>query len=220
MNIKILKGGKHVANLPAESEAPLSVTEMELRVKAKLDIEFDEVVYQTEQDLIAAKNAEVERYKAAEAQSMSENAAVIAKRKAEKLALKVAIEKSQFTSKDAVLLHYLNSLAGGDELTPAGDQLVVDNFQDGKSKAPYNLQVRNTTGEAVKFIAVVRDAPYSKIPSLVEGDYSLEITESDAGYTYTFTGTLEAYASITITGGVVSPVGNGKTETSPELYLA
>ena len=106
-----------------------------------------------------------------------------------------------------------------DSPKPADGVLVCDNFQDGKSKAPYNLQVRNTAGEAVKFIAIVRDAPYSKIPSLVEGGYSLDITESDTGYTYTFTGTLEDYASITITGGLVSPVGNGKTENSPELYL-
>ena len=102
----------------------------------------------------------------------------------------------------------------------AGDSLVVDNFQDGRLKAPFSLIVRNETADPVKFTAVVRDAPYEKIPALVAGDYSLETVKSEGGYTHTFTGKLEGYASISITGGVPNPAGSGKTDTSPELYLA
>lgn len=104
-------------------------------------------------------------------------------------------------------------------LTPAESVLVCDNFQDGKSKAPYNLQVRNTTGDTVAWVAVIEDTPYKSIPALVEGNYELDVTESEKGYTYTFSGKLDGYESITVTGGVPSPVGSGKTETSPALFI-
>ena len=107
-----------------------------------------------------------------------------------------------------------------DQPKSAEGVLKVDKFQDGKSKAPFSLVVRNETAEPVSFIAIIREAPYEKIPKLAEGDYSLETTKDGVGYTHTFTGKLTGYASISITGGVPSPVGNGKTETSPELYLA
>lgn len=137
--------------------------------------------------------------------------------------VKVAKEKPDATLKEFYAAVVDSLPSDGSEVTaglkPANGILVSDNFQDGKSKASYNLQVRNTAGESVAWVAVVSDAPYSSIPALVGGEYELEVTESDKGYTYTFSGKLAGYESITITGGVPSPVGNGKTETSPALYI-
>lgn len=105
-------------------------------------------------------------------------------------------------------------------LTPSSGELVSDNFQDGNGNAPFNLQVRNTTGNPVNWVAVVRDVPYASIPNLAPGNYSLS-TEGTGPYTHTFTGTapLSAYSNITITGGLPTPAGAGSSSGLPELYI-
>jgi len=94
--------------------------------------------------------------------------------------------------------------------------IVSDNFQDGADKAPFNLQVRNTSGDAVAFKAVISDVPYSEIPTLVAGEYEYEVSKGADGYVHTFTGKLEGYASITITGGAPNPAGDGSGLTLSE----
>lgn len=112
------------------------------------------------------------------------------------------------------------ALGGAGGLAPATGVLVSDNFQDGNGNAPFNLQVRNTTGNPTTWAAVVRDVPYATIPSLNAGQYTLNTTGTGP-YTHTFTGTtpLGAYANITITGGAPSPAGVGTANGNPELYL-
>ena len=109
---------------------------------------------------------------------------------------------------------------GGAVGTPAAGVIVADNFQDGNGNAPFSMQLRNTTGTASNWIAVIRDVAYSSIPSLNAGPYTLT-TSGSGPYTHTFTGTspLGAYANIAITGGTPSPAGVGTASGNPELYL-
>lgn len=116
---------------------------------------------------------------------------------------------------DAVLVS-----SGGSVGTPANGDLVSDNFQDGNGNAPFNLQIRNTTGNPIDWIAIVRDVPYATIPSLSTGAYTVS-TSGTNPYTHTFTSTspLGAYSNITITGGTPSPAGIGTANGNPELYI-
>ena len=104
--------------------------------------------------------------------------------------------------------------------TPANGALVSDNFQDGNGNAPFNLQVRNTTGNATNWQAVVT-GPYSTIPNLNAGNYTLQTTDNgDGTYTHVFTGTttLGGLANITITGDAPTPAGQGGT-ANVDLYI-
>ena len=120
---------------------------------------------------------------------------------------------------DAPLDVLIDASLGGALATNNGE-LVVDNFQDGNGSAPFNMQIRNTTGSPVDWIAIIRDVPYATIPSLSAGAYTVSTSGSNP-YTYTFTGTspLAAYSNITITGGTPSPSGVGTASGNPELYL-
>lgn len=122
---------------------------------------------------------------------------------------KVDFDK-QVAFQDSLAENLSSDDGDSDSLTPAGDVLVSDNFQDGNSKAPFNLQVRNTTGDSVEWVAVVSGTPYLEIPDLVDGDYSHEVSKGDDAYIHTFSGKLDAYQSITITGGIPSPAGTGE----------
>ena len=105
--------------------------------------------------------------------------------------------------------------------TPAAGALVSDNFQDGNGNAPFSLQIRNTTGSPIDWIAVISDVDYASIPSLNAGNYTLSTTGAGP-YTHTFTGTqsLAAGASVTITGGTPSPAGVGSANGNPEFFIA
>ncbi len=95
---------------------------------------------------------------------------------------------------------------------PANGILVSDNFQDGNGNAPFNLQVRNTTANATNWQAVVSNVPYTTIPALSAGNFTLVTIDNGNGtYMHRFTGTtvLGPYAGITIVGGVPSPAGSG-----------
>lgn len=98
--------------------------------------------------------------------------------------------------------------AGQGQGVLSSGQLVVDNFQDGNGNAPFNLQVRNTTGSPISWKVVVTDVPYATIAGLTSGAYTLVTTDTSL-YAHTFTGTtpLGAYSNITITGGTPSPTG-------------
>ena len=94
---------------------------------------------------------------------------------------------------------------------PANGDLVSDNFQDGGSNSPFDLQVRNTTNAATNWQAVVT-GPYTTIPNLAAGNYTLQTTDNgDGTYTHVFTGTtpLGAFGNITITGDAPIPAGSG-----------
>jgi hypothetical protein len=96
--------------------------------------------------------------------------------------------------------------------TPANGALVSDNFQDGNNFAPFNLQIRNTTGNNTLWQAVLSNKPYATIPSLQTGNYTLVTTNNGNGtYTHTFTATtaLGGYQNITIQGAAPTPQGNG-----------
>lgn len=102
--------------------------------------------------------------------------------------------------------------SGSGNGTPANGALVSDNFQDGVGNAPFNLQIRNTTGNVTNWRAVISNRPYATIPSLIAGNYTLvTVNNGDGTYTHTITGTvpLGAYANITIQGGLPIPAGNG-----------
>lgn len=125
----------------------------------------------------------------------------------------IVMRELALSKKAAWIASYLNQPKSAEGV------LRVDNFQDGKSEAPFSLIVRNESADTVSFIAVVRDVPYEKIPALVAGDYKLETAKEGGGYTHTFTAKVGGKESITINGGAPSPAGAGKTDTSPELYL-
>lgn len=110
--------------------------------------------------------------------------------------------------------------SGGTVGTPANGALVSDNFQDGNGNAPFNLQIRNTTGNAVPWVAVLNDVPYETIPNLSSGNYTLESTGTGP-YTHTFTSTadLGPYANIILTGGLPVPAGVGNANGNPEFYI-
>lgn len=179
------------------------------------DADFDQLSVLDEVEFNAAEDAKYD-------QAIKLDLASVGVALEESERFKAMLDKSKFATKEGLFAALLSSLMSRESevvLSPANDDLVVDNFQDGNSKASFNLQVRNATGDAVKFVAIVRDVPYANIPDIVAGDYELVTTEADTGYTHTFSGKLSAYASISITGGVPSPAGVGKTDTSPELYL-
>lgn len=102
--------------------------------------------------------------------------------------------------------------ACGNNAIPAGSILVNDYFADGIGNAPFELQVRNTTPNVTNWQAVIYNKPYSVIPGLVAGNYTVSrLDNSDGTYTYTFTGTtpLAGFQNTTIRGNLPSPAGNG-----------
>ena len=112
----------------------------------------------------------------------------------------------------------LCAVAGGEggesdpTLPPADGKVVSDNFQDGNGNAPFNLQVRNTTGNSANWQALVSGVPYATIPGLVAGNYTLATTDNgDGTYDHLFTGTtpLGGFQNIIITGGLPVPAGTG-----------
>lgn len=87
--------------------------------------------------------------------------------------------------------------------------LVSDNFQD-QRYIPFNLQVRNTTGVAVSWEALIENVRYSTIPNLTLNGATMTTTENgDGTYNHLFSGTLDGYRNITLRGGTVSPFGTG-----------
>lgn len=96
--------------------------------------------------------------------------------------------------------------------TPSNGEIVSDNFQDGNGNTQFNLQIRNTTGNTLGWVAEVQDVPYATIPSLVAGNYTHTVNNNgDGTYTHVFQSTVDlgAYANITIQGGMPTPAGNG-----------
>jgi len=96
--------------------------------------------------------------------------------------------------------------------TPNDGTLISDNFQDGNGNAPFDLQVRNTTGIPTPWEAVINNVPYATIPGISTGNYNLTtINNGDGTYTHIFTGTnnLGPYQSIQITGNLPIPAGTG-----------
>ena len=106
--------------------------------------------------------------------------------------------------------------------TPAGGDLVSDNFQDGNGGAPFNLQVRNTTNSSTGFTAVLDSVPYATIPGLVPGNYTLTtIANPDGTFTHVFESTVDLgpFQNITITSPQApTPPGNGGT-SNVDLFL-
>lgn len=93
------------------------------------------------------------------------------------------------------------------------DDLVNDNCQDGGGNAPFNLQVRNTTGDVISgFTTVWSSRPYSTIPGLVlpAGITHSVISNNDGTFEHVFTSSvgLNPFQSITITGGLPNPTGD------------
>lgn len=96
-------------------------------------------------------------------------------------------------------------------LDPANGKVVSDNFQD-QQFIPFNLQVRNTTNSPVNWEAVIVGVPYDLDPNTLNlNGSSLNTTDNgDGTFTHVFSGSnLGAFSNIIITGGVVSPSGNG-----------
>lgn len=95
-------------------------------------------------------------------------------------------------------------------LPPADGKIVSDNFQD-QPFVPFNLQVRNTTGNTVDWQALVENVPYATIPNLnLNGALIQTVDNGDGTYSHMFTGeSIAPFQNIIITGGVVSPSGDG-----------
>ena len=89
--------------------------------------------------------------------------------------------------------------------------VVSDNFQD-LQFVPFNLQVRNTTGAAVHWEALVSGVEYSEVPSLVSGNYTVTTSMNEDGtFNHLFASTepLAAFQNVVITGGILQTFGNG-----------
>ena len=96
---------------------------------------------------------------------------------------------------------------------PAANGLVVsDNFQD-LEFVPYNLQVRNTTGQALNWQALVSGVNYSEVPNLVPGNYTVTSSENaDGTFNHLFSSTepVAAFQNVVIAGGILpGGFGNG-----------
>ena len=94
-------------------------------------------------------------------------------------------------------------------LAPTNGVVVSDNFQD-QQFIPFNLQVRNTTGNTVAWEALVENVGYGTIANLNLNGATMTTTENgDGTYNHLFSGTLDAYRNIIMQGGTVSPFGTG-----------
>ena len=97
---------------------------------------------------------------------------------------------------------------------PSANGIVVsDVFQD-LQFVPYNLQVRNTTGQAVHWEALVENVNYSEIPSLFSGNYSVTTSQNaDGTFNHLFASTepLAAFQNFVISGGILEnfSIGTG-----------
>ena len=106
-----------------------------------------------------------------------------------------------------------NAASVGSETKPtlaASNGIVVsDNFQD-QEFIPFNLQVRNTTGNPVSWEALLENVGYSTIPNLNLNGATMSTTENgDGTYNHLFSGELDAHRNIVMQGGTVSPFGSG-----------
>ncbi|PKG50663.1 collagen-like protein, partial [Olleya sp. 1-3] len=104
--------------------------------------------------------------------------------------------------------------------TPTGTlttSLVSDNFQDGNSNAPFDLQIRNNSGTTFTngYQILLDNVPYSSIPNLNLGDHTLTINDNGDGtydYLFSYTNSVAAWASVpNITGGLPVPAGTGSS---------
>jgi len=111
---------------------------------------------------------------------------------------------------DDVGMIYTGPGAEGEPTLAAANGLVVsDNFQD-QMFIPFNLQVRNATGKAVKWEALLENVGYASIPDLNLNGATLITTDNgDGTFNHLFSGSNAPYQGIIMFGGVVEPVGNG-----------
>ena len=109
---------------------------------------------------------------------------------------------------------------GSNTAAPTGtltSSLVSDNFQDGNSNAPFDLQIRNNSGTTFTngYQILLDNVPYSSIPNLNLGDHTLTINDNGDGtydYLFSYTNSVAAWASVpNITGGLPVPAGTGSS---------
>ena len=90
--------------------------------------------------------------------------------------------------------------------------IINDNCQDGDGGfVPFNLQVRNSSGNSIDWETIWRNRPYSVIPNLNAGNYIHSVIPAPGGlFDHVFTGTtpLGAFGNLAITGGVPDPLGS------------
>ncbi|MFS4466552.1 hypothetical protein [Maribacter sp. 2210JD10-5] len=93
---------------------------------------------------------------------------------------------------------------------------LVSDFMDDGQNGPTNtfqLQIRNTTGNAISYEALIENAPYATIPSLNLGNHTYQVIDNGNGtfnHIFTSTTSLAGFQSRTITGGNnISPPGTG-----------
>jgi len=112
-------------------------------------------------------------------------------------------------SDDDAMIYQGGTVEGEPSLGAAQGIVVSDNFQDQRF-IPFNLQVRNTTGSAVNFEALVENVAYSSIPNLNLHNASMVTSDNgDGTYNHLFSGTLGAFQNIVMSGGVADPFGDG-----------
>lgn len=110
---------------------------------------------------------------------------------------------------DAMIYQGPSDDEGEPTLAAAQGIVVSDNFQD-QQFIPFNLQVRNTTGSAVKWEALVENVGYASIPNLNLNGATLVTTDNaDGTFSHLFSGSNAAFQNIVIRGNVVEPSGNG-----------
>lgn len=107
-------------------------------------------------------------------------------------------------------------------LPPNTGSLTVFNFQDGESNNNFNLQVGNQTNTPVNWEVLLQAVPYSSIPSITTGNYTMQVAPNGSNFDILFTGTspINAFNNITITGGQPSPVGVGTANGNPQLFAS
>ena len=115
----------------------------------------------------------------------------------------------RFKAEDDGMIYTGPSDEGEPTLAAANGIVVSDNFQD-QMFVPFNLQVRNTTGKAVRWEALLENVGYASIPNLnLNGATLVSSDNGDGTYNHLFSGANAPYQGITMFGGVVEPVGNG-----------
>lgn len=115
----------------------------------------------------------------------------------------------QHMADDDAMIYQGPSEEGEPTLAAAEGKVVSDNFQD-QQFIPFNLQVRNTTGSAVRWEALVANVGYASVPNLnLNGTTLVTSDNGDGTFSHLFSGTSAPFQNTVISGGIVEPVGTG-----------
>ncbi|WP_111709248.1 hypothetical protein [Lutibacter citreus] len=95
-----------------------------------------------------------------------------------------------------------------------GSTLVLDDFGDAND---FHMQFRNSKGASIDYEVLISNTPYSTIPNISSGSYTLNSADNGDGtynHLITSTSSLGPYSSVTVNGNKPSPAGTNYNKSN------